>query len=66
MNEPYRGPARHAHGPAYWLLVGWWWEPLAWAGRMLLWLFLLPVGVWRSLRKGRRNREARERRGYRT
>lgn len=61
----YRGPARTAHGPAYWLLIGWWWEPLTWAGRVLLWLFLLPIGIWRSVRKGRKNREARERRGFR-
>ena len=67
MNEPtaYRGPARRAHGKGYWWLVGWWWEPLAWAGRMLLWLAFFPAGIWRSLRKGRKNREARERRGAR-
>lgn len=63
--QEFRGPARAAHGPFYWLLLGWWWEPLAWLGRILLWVFLFPVGVWRSLRKGRKNREARERRGYR-
>lgn len=61
----YRGPTRTAHGPGYWLLVGWWWEPLAWAGRMLGWLIFLPFGIWRSARKGRKNREARARRGYR-
>lgn len=59
----YRGPARTAHGWIYWTLVGWWWEPLCWAGRMLLWL-IPPLGVWRSGRKGRKNRERRERRGY--
>lgn len=64
MNEDmYRGPARHAHSLAYWLTIGWLWEPLCWVGRMSLWLFVLPVGVWRSFRKGRKNREARERRG---
>jgi hypothetical protein len=31
---------------------------------MLLWLLFFPVGLWRSLRKGRKNREARERRGF--
>lgn len=61
----YRGPARNAHGAAYWTLIGWWWEPVKWAGRMALWIFVFPVGVWRSLRRGRKNREARERRGYR-
>lgn len=66
MSEPttYRGPAKHAHGAAYWWLVGWWWEPLKWLGRMSLWLVFFPVGLWRSLRHGRKNREARERRGY--
>lgn len=60
----YRGPATTAHGGTYWLLIGWWWEPLAWLGRMSLWVLFLPVGIWRSVRKGRRNREMRERRGY--
>src|SRR4051812_11698543 len=40
----YRGPARTAHGPLYWLLVGWWWGPAKWMGRVLLWLVLWPVG----------------------
>jgi hypothetical protein len=68
MNEPtaYRGPDRHAHGKGYWALIGWWWEPLAWLGRMLLWLTFFPAGIWRSLRKSRKNREARERRGIRS
>lgn len=60
----YRGPAKNAHGTGYWLLIGWWWEPLAWFGRMCAWL-IPPLGIWRSGRKGRKNREARERRGYR-
>lgn len=60
----YRGPAQTAHGAGYWLLVGWWWEPLAWAGRMSAWIVFFPVGMWLSLRKARRNREARERRGF--
>lgn len=59
-----RPPARRARGQAYWLLVGWWWEPLCWAARMALWS-IPPLGAWRSSRKGRKNREARERRGYR-
>jgi hypothetical protein len=69
MHEPatgYRGPAKHAHSTTWWLTVGWWWEPLAWAGRVALWLVFWPVGLWRSLRRGRKQREARERRGYRT
>ena len=61
----YRGPARTAHGPVYWLLIGWWWGPTKWLGRVMLWLFLWPVGLWRSIVHGRKNREARERRGYR-
>ncbi len=55
--------ARTAHGPAYWLLVGWWWGPTKWLGRVLLWLFLLPVGIWRSVAHGRKTREAKQRRG---
>ena len=39
-------PARTAHGAVYWLLVGWWWGPAKWVGRMLLWIFLFPVGIW--------------------
>lgn len=64
MEQTYQGPAKHAHGAAYWVGVGWWWEPLCWAGRMSLWLLLFPIGLWRSVRKGRKNRELRERRGY--
>lgn len=63
--QQYRGPARTAHGAMYWLIIGLWWEPIKWAGRMLGWLILWPFGLWRTLRKGRVNREARERRGYR-
>ncbi len=58
-------PARTAHGAVYWLLVGWWWGPAKWVGRMLLWIFLWPVGIWRSLVKSRKTRERRERRGRR-
>lgn len=63
--EQYRGPSRAAHGLGYWLVVGFWWEPLAWLGRMALWVLFFPVGAWRSMRKGRKMREARERRGWR-
>ena len=61
----YRGPARAAHGPLYWLLIGWWWGPTKWLCRVMLWVFLWPLGLWRSIVHGRKNREARERRGYR-
>lgn len=61
----YQGPARTAHGAGYWLFIGWWLEPLMWAGRMAGWLIFLPFGIWRTVRKGRKNREARERRGFR-
>jgi hypothetical protein len=61
----YRGPAKTAHGPIYWTLIGWWWGPLKWAGRMLLWLFLWPVGLWRSIRHHQDTQEGRQRRGYR-
>lgn len=30
-----------------------------WIGRVLLWLFLFPVGVWRSLRHHRKKGEKR-------
>ena len=60
----YSGPARTAHGPGYWAAVGWWWEPTKWLGRVSLWVFLLPLGIWRTVRHSRKNREARERRGY--
>lgn len=59
---PYGAPARTAHGTVYWLIVGWWWEPMCWVGRMMLWIFP-PLGIWRSGRKGRKNAEARQRRG---
>ena len=61
----YRGPARTAHGWSYWIIAGWWWEPLKWLGRVTLWIVFWPAGLWRSLRHGRKNQEARERRGYR-
>jgi hypothetical protein len=48
-----------ANGPAYWLLVGWWWNPLKWLGRVCLWLVLWPIGLWRSLRHGRKKSEQR-------
>ncbi len=65
MTDPtYHGPARTAHGWAYWLSVGWWWEPLKWLGRVALWIVFWPLGLWRSIRHGRKTREARERRGY--
>ena len=69
MSQPpapqYRGPSRTAHGPAYWLLVGWWWLPFTKMGRIALWLFVWPLGLWRSIVKGRKDRERRQRRGYR-
>lgn len=57
-------PARTAHGPVYWLLIGWWWAPAKWVGRVSLWVFLLPVGIWRSVRHGRKVRDERHRRGW--
>lgn len=41
-------------GATWWLLVGWWWAPACWAGRVLLWLVVWPLGLWRSLRHGQR------------
>lgn len=60
----YRGPARSARSAAWWLWIGWWWEPLAWLGRMSLYAACAPVGIWRSVHRGRRLREARQRRGW--
>jgi hypothetical protein len=31
--------------------------PFTWFGRVLLWIFLLPVGIWRSLRHHRKKGE---------
>ena len=59
----YVAPARTAHGLAYWLLVGWWWGPVKWLGRVLLWLVLWPVGLWRSIVHRSDARDARMRRG---
>lgn len=33
--------------------------PLFWFGRVLLWVFLFPIGVWRSLRHHRKKGERR-------
>lgn len=32
----------------YWIFIGWWWNPLKWLGRVLLWVVFLPAGIWRS------------------
>jgi hypothetical protein len=61
----YRGPAKTAHGPIYWTLVGWWWGPLKWLGRVLLWLAFWPIGLWRSIRHHQDTQEGKQRRGYR-
>jgi hypothetical protein len=61
----YRGPAKSAHGGGYWALVGWWWEPAKWLGRVSLWVLFFPLGLWRSVRHGRKTSEAKQRRGYR-
>ena len=41
------------HGATYWMIVGWWWAPLKWAGRVVRWLVFWPVGLWRSMRHSR-------------
>lgn len=33
--------------------------PFTWFGRVLLWIFLFPIGVWRSLRHHRKKGERR-------
>jgi hypothetical protein len=50
---------RHRRGAAWWLLVGWWWAPCTWAGRVTLWLFAWPLGLWRSIRHGQRKQARR-------
>jgi hypothetical protein len=57
------GPSRTTHGAGYWIFVGWWWGPIKWLGRVALWVFLLPVGIWRSYAHGQKGQEARLRRG---
>ncbi len=37
----------------------WMFAPFLWLGRVLLWFILLPVGIWRSIRHGRRKSERR-------
>lgn len=32
---------------------------IKWLGRVSLWIVLLPVGIWRSVRHGRKQSEAR-------
>ena len=59
----YTAPARTAHGVVYWSLVGWWWGPTKWVGRVLLWVLFLPLGLWRSVVHGRSVRDAKMRRG---
>lgn len=65
QSPTYQGPARTAHGPVYWIFVGWWLAPMMWLGRVFLWLLAWPLGLWRSMARSRKKRELRERRGYR-
>lgn len=60
----YRGPARSAHGPGYWLFVGWWLAPILWLGRVSLWVLFFPLGIWRSIAHSRAKSENRQRRGF--
>lgn len=46
--------ARTSRGAVYWLTVGWFIGPTMWAGRVLLWVFVWPLGLWRSLRHSQR------------
>ncbi|MBI2710306.1 MAG: DUF2510 domain-containing protein [Actinobacteria bacterium] len=55
--------ARHAHGLRYWILLGWWWAPLKWLGRVALWLLFFPLGFWRSYANHDRKKELRQQRG---
>ncbi len=58
-SPPARPPRRHRRGAAWWLTVGWWWAPACWAGRVTLWLFAWPLGLWRSIRHGQRKQARR-------
>lgn len=64
MSQSYVPPARTAHGVVWWLLVGWYWAPAKWLGRVLLWVLFFPLGLWRSIVHGRNTRDAKTRRGY--
>lgn len=46
------------------LFMSWWWEPIKWAGRLLLWVLFFPLGLWRSIRHGanKRDRKASQQR----
>ena len=34
--------------------------PIFWAGRVSLWILVLPLGIWRSVRHGRKQSEKRQ------
>ena len=34
--------------------------PVFWAGRVLLWIVFLPLGLWRSVRHGKKQSERRQ------
>jgi len=61
----YVAPAHTAHGIWYWLLVGWWWGPTKFLGRVTLWLFVWPLGLWRSIVNHGNKRDSKMRRGAR-
>lgn len=46
----------------YFLLIGWWLEPLKLLGRILLWLVAWPFGLWRSIRHGQQKDARKARR----
>lgn len=50
---------KQPRGAFYWIVVGWWWGPLKWAGRVGLWLIMWPIGLWRSVVHGQNKRERR-------
>jgi hypothetical protein len=50
----------------YWVTIGWMvalakplWVVLKKVGRIVLWIVLLPVGLWRSIVHGRKKRDRR-------
>lgn len=30
-----------SHGCLWWLIIGWWWKPLAWALSLVKWIVLI-------------------------
>lgn len=42
----------------------WLFAPITWLGRVTLWIVFWPLGLWRSVRHGRKKSEARQREAF--